>query len=430
VNDAPTRPAAADLPDPVRARLVALVAASLPAVAQLPAALRRVADFAPARRAKVGASAIIQALDADDELRERVAVQVQDRITRETGRNQQPDPVEGAALAWLTRPEGWADSLREAVQELEQRAEPEPGASDQLARLRERLEQAETTGRELRASHREQLAQLKAEVTDLRRKLGEARASDRSARAAAEEALSGAEASRASAEERLAAQEKELRQLRGLLARYDEEAGAQRRAVRSERDEATIRARLLLDTIVESATGLRRELALPAVAGSPGDRIERELATEGTREPTSVGSLAAADPQLLEQYLALPRARLLVDGYNVSKQTWPDLTLEGQRSRLLSGLAGLVARTGAETTVVFDAAATSTRPVVRTPRGVKVVFSAPGEIADDVIRRLVEAEPEGRVVVVATDDRAVLTDVARAGARTVGSRALAALLRA
>ena len=53
----------------------------------------------------------------------------------------------------------------------------------------------------------------------------------------------------------------------------------------------------------------------------------------------------------------MPRARLIVDGYNVSKTAWPTSSLEAQRIRLLSGLAPLVARTGAETTVVFDAAA-------------------------------------------------------------------------
>jgi predicted RNA-binding protein with PIN domain len=119
-----------------------------------------------------------------------------------------------------------------------------------------------------------------------------------------------------------------------------------------------------------------------------------------------------------------------VDGYNVSKQAWPSSSLEVQRTRLLTGLAALVARTGAETTVVFDAAATASRPVVTTPRGVKVLFSPPGVIADDVIRQLVDAEPEGRVVVVVTDDREVLADVARSGARTVGSQALAALVGA
>ena len=100
-----------------------------------------------------------------------------------------------------------------------------------------------------------------------------------------------------------------------------------------------------------------------------------------------------------------------------------------QRDRLVAGLATLVARTGAETTVVFDAAETATRPLVRPPRGVRVRFTPEGVIADDVIREFVAAEPEGRAVVVVTSDRAVVADVVRkAGVRAVASAALVRLL--
>ena len=78
--------------------------------------------------------------------------------------------------------------------------------------------------------------------------------------------------------------------------------------------------------------------------------------------------------------------------------------------------------------MVFDAASSSSRPVVSSPRGVKVRFSPEGVIADDVIRDLVAAEPEGRVVVVVTSDQEVARDVVRAGARSVSADALIALL--
>ncbi len=58
----------------------------------------------------------------------------------------------------------------------------------------------------------------------------------------------------------------------------------------------------------------------------------------------------------------------------------------------------------------------------------RVLFSAPDEIADDLIRRLVAAEPPGRPLVVVTSDREVVTDVRRAGAWTVPSAALLARL--
>ena len=74
--------------------------------------------------------------------------------------------------------------------------------------------------------------------------------------------------------------------------------------------------------------------------------------------------------------------------------------------------------------MVFDAAASDARPVVSSPRGVKVLFSPAGVIADDVIRELVAAEPWGRVVVVVTADRELAGDVQRAGARVVAPGAL------
>ena len=71
-------------------------------------------------------------------------------------------------------------------------------------------------------------------------------------------------------------------------------------------DTASIRARLLLDAVVDAATGLRRELALPAVGGAPGDAVEAALAGVDAAPSSS----APATPALLEQTLALPRARL------------------------------------------------------------------------------------------------------------------------
>ncbi|WP_244927528.1 NYN domain-containing protein [Nocardioides sp. W7] len=402
---------------------MALTADVLPAVVRLPPALRRVAEFAPVRRARLGAGAIITAL-ADEEFRERVATQVAGR----TSPDREDDAAGRAALAWLLRPEGWPTVVEEAAVELAERDGATERDEAEAARLRQRLEQVEQTLREVRAAHKVQVEEYKVEVSTLRRKLGEARAGERSAREEAEEATRAAEERRTATETASAAQDKELRRLRAQVERAEAELSAGRRAARSERDEGSLRARMLLDTVLESAAGLQRELALPPVSGAPGDRIERELAEAGAPAAASTAVPGGATPAVLEQYLSLPRARLLVDGYNVSKTAWPESTLEAQRTRLLGALAPLVARTGAEATVVFDAASSSTRPVVRVPRGVKVLFSPEGVIADDVLRELVAAEPRGRMVVVVSSDRAVATDVSRAGARAVASEALLGLL--
>jgi len=415
------------LPETLRTRVVALTADVLPSVVRLPPPLRRVADFAPARRARLGAGAIVEALESDDEFRERVATQVAARSAPPVDGTAGAPSTELAAVAWLTRPEGWDQLVDDAVRALHEA--PEVTARDQaeVERLRGKLLESEQATRELRARHRTQLDELKTENVSLRRKLGESRASERAARAEVDEAARAVEEMRAGDEAAITSLEKEVRRLRGQVAELEAEAAAGRRNARSERDEVALRARLLLDTVIDAASGLRRELGLPAASGAPGDRVEAEILRASARAD-SPGSRAATSPAVLEQLLAMPRARLIIDGYNVSKTAWPTSSLEAQRIRLVNGLAPLVARTGAETTVVFDAAASTTRPVVGAPRGVKVLFSPEGVIADDVIRQLVEAEPTGRTVVVVSTDQEVAQHARSAGARSVPAQGLVDLL--
>jgi hypothetical protein len=424
---APVLRSLAELPEPVRTRIVALTADALPDVPRLPPSVRRVATFAPARRARLGGTAIAEAL-ADDDFRARVGTQVAARPAPVGD-----DPATEAALGWLTRPDDdWETAFDDAVRWVADRTGPPDDRADraerELDRLRAKLADAEQAVRDLRAAQRAQLDELKADNATLRRKLGDTRVAEREARAAADEAAAAGLAAESDAEQRCAALEKENRRLRGQVERLETEATQGRRDARSERDEVTLRARVLLETVIDAASGLRRELALPAVSGSPGDRVEADLAETGTRVPSSAGALGPSSPALLEQLLAMPRARLIVDGYNVSKSAWPASSLEAQRIRLVTGLAPLVARTGAETTVVFDAAETDHRPPVNAPRGVRVLFSPRGVIADDVIRDLVAAEPSGRALVVVSDDREVTEDAARGGARVATTGALLALL--
>ena len=416
---APVLRSLAELPEPVRTRIVALTADALPDVPKLPPSVRRVATFAPARRAKLGGTAITEAL-ADDDFRSRVGIQLAAKSPAGT------DPATEAGLAWLTRPEGWEDAVDRALKLVAERPEPADDRADrEVERLRQRLADAEQTVRELKAAHRVQLDEVKADNTSLRRKLGDTRTAERDARAAAEEAEADRTRAAAEADERTGALEKENRRLRSQLERAEAAAAQGRRDARSDRDEATVRARVLLETVIDAANGLRRELALPSVSGSPGERVEAGLDAAPT---TSGTSSAPASPALLEHLLAMPRARLLIDGYNVSKASWPASSLEAQRIRLVTALAPLVARTGAETTVVFDAAETDHRPPVVAPRGVRVLFSPRGVIADDVLRDLVAAEPTGRVVVVVTADQEIIRDVTADGARVVGPDVLLDLL--
>jgi predicted RNA-binding protein with PIN domain len=169
---------------------------------------------------------------------------------------------------------------------------------------------------------------------------------------------------------------------------------------------------LLVDTLADAAAGIRRELSLAPSTVRPGDTV---VSVDGAPP-----SRRADDPIAVERLLALPNVHVIVDGYNVTKTGYGELPLADQRARLVASMSAVVARSRAEVTVAFDGGA---KPPAQppTPRGVRVLFSAADEIADDLIRRLVAAEPQGRPVVVVTSDQQVVTDVLAAGAWAVPS---------
>ncbi|HEV7962758.1 MAG TPA: hypothetical protein VGP57_09525, partial [Actinoplanes sp.] len=137
-DDRPAEEAALDadfapepiLPEPVRQRVTALVAAALPGMPldEMPIPLRRVARFAPNRRARLGGPAIAGQLAADPLFRQRISK----RIVADAGELGEAvaagmapaaaDPVELAALAYLARPEGWRDLLEVAGQAVREEA--------------------------------------------------------------------------------------------------------------------------------------------------------------------------------------------------------------------------------------------------------------------------------------------------------------------
>lgn len=424
-------PAFAELPGPVRARVLTLASDAAGALAPdvVPPALKKVVAFAPARRVRLAGARIAEFLEADDRFRELIAHQVE--AARERSRSvDENDRVEAAAHSFIARSPGWQDDVRALAAELESReaATAERQNDERVTRLAEQLERAQADLALQRTVHREQLADLKRENTELRRKLGETRAALRSAEERAAEAGERAATAQEQQRQSTASADADARRLRARIDQLEREAGTARRVERAGRDAETIRTRLLLDTVIDAAQGLRRELALPAVDGSPADLVAADAGVEGQRVSSGHGSLPVDDPAMLDQLVRLPRAHLIVDGYNVTKNAWPSVSLERQRDMLISGLGPLAARTGAEVTVVFDAAETVDRPMVSAPRNVRVRFSPYGVIADDVIRDLVAAEPPGRPLLVVTSDQAVVRDVVSRGARVVGSAGLSALL--
>jgi predicted RNA-binding protein with PIN domain len=425
------------LPAAVRARVVSLTAEALSRVAsdQIPAALRRVASFTPTRRARVASTQIAKAIEADDVFRQRIAMQV--RLVApelanalDAGVPPSPaDPVEVAAMAYLLRPSGWETLVGAGADH----AVSEAIAADQASlrqtveSLRAQVGEARAEARGTRARYRDRITSLKSENADLRRRVSDLRGRIRLAENTAAKSAGEQAEERGRAASELGALEAEARRLRARVAELEAGTSAARRASRDERNVATLRARLLLDTVLEAGAGLRRELGLPAVGGSPAETVEARTAPTGVPAPGTRAD-GIDDPGLLEELLALPRAHLVVDGYNVTKTAWPTAPLETQRSRLVQGLAAIVARHGVEVTVVFDGADLVNPPAVNGSRGVRVLFSPAGVIADQVIRDLVDAEPEGRPVVVASSDREVADGVIRSGARATASASLVRLL--
>jgi predicted RNA-binding protein with PIN domain len=290
--------------------------------------------------------------------------------------------------------------------------------ASEAERLRDGLAEAK------RAAERDEVNE---EADRLRRRLREQGVRLKEAKQAAEAARAEAERVRADAEaaiaeiaaqrdrERARADEEQARAERATA-----ETAVARESAREARQADEVRLSLLLETMEGALGGLRRELGATGSGPRPADAVRGVRAQSGITGEVQ-------DQAGLERLLTLPAVHLIVDGYNVTKTGYPELSLSDQRDRLVHQLAVLAARTGAEVTLVFDGAGV-VDVTAAAPRGVRVLFSDPGVLADDVIRALVTAEPEGRPVIVVTSDRAVADSVRRRGAHPVPSAVLLACL--
>ncbi|MFF5204767.1 NYN domain-containing protein [Streptosporangium sp. NPDC000396] len=397
--------------------------------ASVPLPLKGIAKFDPRKRAKLGSAPIAAQLETDKKFRELVAETVNTgwpELVASLAEGVVPpaaEPVLVATAAYLTRPPGWAEMVETARADLEQSAAAaEDSAQEQtLARLREQLAVQKSTAKDETDRLRDQLKTARSEISDLRRKLHDARQRAKAADARAAEMEAAAQEARAAAVSAGSAGESELRRLRERLADAEQQLESTRRAAREGRSVEDTKVRMLLDALQDAAAGLRRELALPSSISRPADSVASVAPGRQGVQAVPARALADDDPVLLDQLLALPQIHLIVDGYNVTKTGYGTLTLADQRNRLLTGLGALYAQTRIELTCVFDGAELNGPVPVSAPRGVRVMFSAPGQIADDLIRQLVRAEPTGRAVAVVSSDREVAESVRRMGARPVPS---------
>jgi predicted RNA-binding protein with PIN domain len=422
------------LPEAVRRRVVTLVADAFGGLttAELPPQLRQYVHFTPSRRAKFAGNAMAAAMESHALFRRRIGERLreaQPELAQALEAGAPPaaaDPLDVAAAAYVLRPEGWIKLIAAAGEEAQRVQAERAGeeASREIRRLSEELAAARGAARSESDRMRSELEAARREAEGLQRKLRSALSDVRRGEAALRKALAEFEAVRAAAAVDKTSAESEARRLKARVAEAEAALEASRKVAREGRSVEDMRLRLLLDTVLDAAQGLRRELALPPASMRPADTVEAVEPGRMTPRDIAIRALSESDPALLDQLLALPQAHLVVDGYNVTKTGYPRMPLEKQRLRLLGGLAVLCAQTGAEMTCVFDGAELAAPVLLAPPRGVRVLFSKPGQTADELIRRLVRAEPPGRPVVVVSSDREVAEGVARAGARPVTSALL------
>ncbi|MEU4169712.1 NYN domain-containing protein [Streptomyces sp. NPDC026665] len=419
------------LPDGVRRRVVQIVSDGFGGltVSELPAQLRQYARFAPNRRAKFAGNAMATALETDPLFRQRIAEKLREAQPELVGALDSgapppaADPLDVAAAAYVVRPTGWVKLVtaagEEALRADAERADEESRA--ELDRLRAELTEARGQTRTETERLRTELESAKKEAESLHRKLRGALSDVKRGEAALRKLQAEADGAKAESQAQVSAAESETRRLKARLSEAEAALEATRKAAREGRSVEDMRVRLLLDTVLEAAQGLRRELALPPVSVRPAETVEAVEPGRMTPKDIATRALSENDPAILDQLLALPQAHLVVDGYNVTKTGYPQMPLEKQRLRLLGQLSQLAAQTGAEVTCVFDGAELAAPVLLAPPRGVRVLFSKPGVTADELIRQLVRAEPPGRPVIVVSTDREVADGIAKAGARPVAS---------
>lgn len=402
---------------PLRARLAEIAAEALGSLpqAELPAPLRPVVRFAPAKRATAGEHAMLAALGT-----EAFRAQLRDWAAQHRPELLQvpADDAVGAAVAAVLNADPAAPYLTALVASRAEdsglRAERDSALAKldrlgrELARLREHTGDSDTAST--------------AEADKLRARLREKGTQLREARDAADAADAALAEVRAETElevKRVAAERDAERNRaeheRDRARKAVQDADAAREAAKQARAADETRLALLVQTIEGAAAGLRAELSVRDGGVSPADAVERAAVAYGA-------STQVTDPGALDKLLRMAAAHLIVDGYNVTKTGYPELSLAEQRERLARQLAALAARTGAEVTLVFDGAGVTAHKTW--PRGVRVLFSEPGVLADDVIGDLVAAEPYGRPLVVATSDKEVVAGARARRAHAVASAVL------
>jgi predicted RNA-binding protein with PIN domain len=190
----------------------------------------------------------------------------------------------------------------------------------------------------------------------------------------------------------------------------------------------------LLDDATPTADTLDPAMRPAADRGVATPPFEGAGATTRPRErrvPVSLpGGMFDDSVEAAEHLLRTPGSVLVVDGYNVTMEGWPELGAADQRRRLVVGLSDLAARTATTVELVFDGAEVEPLSVPTPTRQlVRVRFSDPGVEADDVVIDLVGRIAAATPVIVVSSDNRVRDGARRGGANLLHARQLVAILR-
>ncbi len=348
-------------------------------------------------------------IEADPDFRTRVAAGATDQL------------VDAIGIEWLRREEGWEERVAVFIDEAGSAA-----AEAEVAQAVRRAEKRREAAEQAAARTRAELVAIGDRLAEREREVDEARA----ARRAAEADLAAARADVADAKQaaRHASDRAEAdRQRLAGAERQRDDALARATDAERQRDEL-LSARAERAGIDVSAAQMMELRALASSARTVADRLASLIAVPGpVRKPVALPGGAARDSRRSTEYLvSLPNVLVLIDGYNVAKLTWPDLSLAEQRDRMLDAVDTIARRYGSEIAVVFDGADVIGAHAAQR-RLARVRYSPAGITADDVIRAEVASLDPARPVVVVTNDAAIRRDVAAAGANLVASGSLADL---
>jgi predicted RNA-binding protein with PIN domain len=381
-----------------------------------PSALRPLLKFR--KLPKAALESVAMAVHGDDDFRRRV-IEVVDE--REVGR---------AALIWLRQAPDWREQLSAYLED-----DPMPVSGQDAKALQRKLAGAERAA----ARSAGQSASLEAEVARQSERVEAVRRDLRTMQRERDAIRKEAAALRAELDEMRVAQTK----LEQSMAKRDDDRRRLRDRVRELEDKAlgpvSARENRELQRLARAVAASARAAAADA------DALDRELGERLGREPkpaAAVGRLVRRRPARMpsgivddsvagaEHLVSRPGAVLLVDGYNATLSSWPELALEHQRDRLLALLNDLTARVvGLEAHLIFDGDDHVIVPGRRRRSVVNVRFSPPDVEADDIVLTMVDELPADRVVIVASNDRRV-RDAARAGgANVISVQQLLALVR-